>query len=283
MLRVLTPSLSTDVATPESAGEDTNITEEAIAASSQAAFLIRKIREDPGKYSPFQRFVPTVRHLYAPGGALYGSGRRTALAFWNVIIFRTVTFNSEFSRTDGRTFQSLGDWRKFASEHDPDFYFGQRQTSRANKEQISQAVEKHWEMAQRSQFTNWLVIRDKIFYLDLRDELRKFPGIGLFTAHQISMDYVYAGLATPPLPIDVAEVASEAGTQGLLWLEYGLSSKRKLIRDAFEHLFDYVDAELSAQEKKDMGFDPSTLLHALRKVVLLADTVEREWADILAW
>jgi hypothetical protein len=244
---------------------------------------MEKVRDHPERFSPFQRSVPSAKRLYNDGGALDAINRFTPVGLWNVILFRAITYQSPFSTMVDYVFRNLSGWQKFARDHALDYFLGPHNDSFASKEQINLAVETQWRLAHGDELSNWLTTRRIVPYHFLRAELQQFPGICVFRAHDIALDYVNIYLVGLPSAEDVAELAVEAGNQGLLPSDWTMLADKAQVRGAFLQLVESASVELTSQEKAAMGFDSTLLLGALMKMAILEKAVRKVWPELLAW
>jgi hypothetical protein len=278
ILRALVP-LSLDERTTGSFPAISSTAETSMALS-HVQDALRMICDNAELLSPFQRLLPSVQKLYDVGGPLDKDNKGTRLGLWNVILFRTVTFASTFSKEDGRMFQSLEDWTSFFDEHDIK-YFGGRSCITGD---INTKLRSLWNATDDSIIFDWLTSPDRSSYIDCRDKLREALEISEARAHNVVMDYVHAGSVAPPWPCDIANLAALANSTGAFGSEWARLS-RKQSHGAFQYLCFHVESVLSSQEKEAIHFDPSLVFDALKKIALLTGAIRKATGEVevLAW
>jgi hypothetical protein len=232
---------------------------------------------------------------------------RTPLGFWNIIAHRGVFYGSQFVLEHDTNFESLETWQELrqspAFKNKADKYFCNGNAYGPNNFWRSlDRLEDYWNNRHRwtifleqnptptiTLLFNFLLEEipnsnrgkereDKPGEIDKRSKVGIFKGIGDLTALLICGDCIYAGLIHMPTKEEMGFLVArmrKGATTGLanLRLIPDKHSSEVDIRNAFVGLYDYLDVELTTEEKEAIGFDVLMLEHSLCKYTrLVRDT-----------
>lgn len=266
--------------------------------------LAQFVTKDTDKHLPFREYGRSRLRIKQDGGPFSPSSNiRTEAGFFSSLIFRGITFNSDFLRSkDHRTlFRNHTDWAETVASvqqdllnQSPNLTGGDLAQFFCVKTAYGQPMARSIEYAAdyaRTAFdpshNAWLLEDETPSYITLwkticsvnppRSEQRAaYPQMGPLIGHLLVADYVYAGVIPMPSVDDMADIIWEinkGGARGLVALgllpevDGGARQSKQGVRDALNALYRFLQDNLDIEEQMQMIFDIIMLEHALCKYV----------------
>lgn len=263
------------------------------AVGGEGRAILEWINANTDHRLPFRHGAKSYRDIEnGPNSPLSPEHLRTREGFFSMLLWRGVTYHSEF--VDGH--QLFSDARAFLGEIASvptrqyvidDCYGGQAQPKRTTE--LADNVSKYDDASRAPEHTEWLlrsVDEPKATHMEVFDILTRaqrpsskekaFPLFGALTAHLLVSDYVDAGVVQQPTAAEMGDIiaiiqaGAISGLQELSLLRQSHGTKYDRLRkhevsDAFVGLHRYLENELSCEEKGMMRFSPIMLEHALCK------------------
>lgn len=289
MLKGLLPLLSPDFTLPTKADQtlpNHDITPAEKERILHNAFLAHVYKESD-KLLPFRTSAASQKRILAPGGPYDPQHLQTKAGLFSALIYRGITYHTQFLINNKTVFQDLDDWKKTLKEahnyaHRKDKkYFCRMDAygSAAKARQVGNATG-YWQLVSTdTDFTAWLTSEKKISAVDLFRKIEKACyGFGSLTTYFIVMDYVESGLTEPVTLDDIAKFISMlrmGGKTGLAALGYKVKNSAQ-IHQAFTSLHAALSEALSADEQRRMNFGPILIEFSLCKLGRMKETF-RAW------
>lgn len=154
---------------------------------------------------PFRDLAPSRVRILQDRGPYSPEHIRTISGFFSALIFRGITFGSQFLFDHFTTvFENLDDWtatyRKLGSGHHSSFFCNPNAyRNRTNRDVNS--VEDYWRFVSNPQNHQWLLEwTETINIYDLFKKLmaQRLPGLGVLGCIDVCLDYAQCGIATQP-------------------------------------------------------------------------------------
>ncbi|KIM71799.1 hypothetical protein PILCRDRAFT_16716 [Piloderma croceum F 1598] len=261
--------------------------------------LMTKIQHNLDHYLPFRDHAPQRIKSVGLNGPYHSAVINTHTAYFDSLFWRGISYSTA-SATNHTMIFDLLDFRQRESSSiesigiiETEKYFcNPKAYGPYNYSRTTALADQYWESSGRPELSDWLKQDVKPPYLDqwcffkgtyLKDakgnyekdsknkKIKAFPQIGNLVAHVLTGDYASAGKVELPSVWDMGEVITEinaGGIKGLIAIGY-LGGIRKPSQEqvtvAFEHLYEYLEANLSERQKQLMGFGTLLVEHALCK------------------
>ena len=255
--------------------------------------VITKVCHNLDFYLPFRQHAPSLANarllIYADLDRLASDD---GVGFFNILAFRGVFFGSPFAKSDRyRWFYSLDDWKTFRDTREEankykgeDYYVKKNCYGRTQRGRELSLLSSYWEQRllwndifnkqkkpSVGKVFRWLTSRrpsdDKT---EASTNGTLFANIGTLTALLICGDLVEAGILPMPSKSDWAKLIFKLKMGSKEGMEIsGLVRDNYSMEDfcaAFSSLDTALQAELSDDEKEDMGYNIIMLEHALCKI-----------------
>jgi hypothetical protein len=261
--------------------------------------LMTKIQHNLDHYLPFRDHAPQRIKSVEPNGPYHSAVINTRTAYFDSLFWRGISYSTasamnhsmifdllDFRRRESSSIESIG-----AAETEK-YFCNPKAYGPYNCFRTTASADQYWESSGRPELSDWLKRDIKPSYLDqwrffkgtyLKDakgnyekdsknkKIKAFPQIGNLVAHVLTGDYASAGKVELPSVQDMGEVITEinaGGLKGLIAIGYLAGIKKpsqEQITVAFEHLYQYLEANLSERQKNLMGFGVLLVEHALCK------------------
>lgn len=246
--------------------------------------LQKKVAGDQDYYMPFREHAPSRLRVTAPGGPFHSDHRTLPGAFPSWVIFRTLLFKSPMLQNNTQGFfSSLQSWEELLHRlnFDPEgppithryFYDLRCYGSPQGKRRAAFCSEVHVYFNHEEKWTTlkqqWPGKIPFFVFLNWSRDL-KLPQLGKLTSYLLTSDLVYADIVQPPTSKELAKALwtmDFGAKRGLVLLGQTSSatcSEHELVH-AFVDLYEWLDRELSLEEKALMIYDPIMLEHLLCK------------------
>lgn len=246
--------------------------------------MLQRVASDMDKFLPFRERAPSRICVSSDGHMYHTDTVHTRLGFFNILVFRCITFGAPCIMDGHVWFESLEDFLALSVEHPPSYLCRQDVYGTPNSHRRPETAADLWESSAlwESLFDEETVLDPQWlfrFLLDKEEKGRKkrFHGVGPLTAYLIVTDCVYTGVVRKPTLLEVGTFVFSLNTgarKGLVELDLlPVPSSEPLTEEVcaqiFRELFLGVTDKLREEEISIMGFDPIVLEHTLCKVVRL--------------
>jgi hypothetical protein len=239
---------------------------------------LRLVAKRPDFLLPFRQKAPTIERAL---GTIYSDVDHllTPEGFWNILMFRGITYGSLYAKDDLEWVNSDTEWQKY--------YKTSKKTLKGNKERYFVNVcaygfnnkwrtmdnaSSYW--AERHSWTSFIQKQPKVeelykFLTGKRVRKAIFPNIGGLSALLICGDLVEAGILDMPTIEEWASLiytVQKGATYGLQCLALlGETFSKEEVIDAFKTLDTFVLETLTDEDCELMGYNIIMLEHSLCK------------------
>jgi hypothetical protein len=255
--------------------------------------FLKKMANSPDKFMPYREHAPT---RILSRNSIYDDPEwlKTPIGFWNVLCFRGVFFGSEFARDNGRHFEDLDQWKAFSKGHPQSYFVVKTAYGSFQGDRSIDRVEEYWE---KRDLWEPLMNKKDLTIFDVYDFLiqsstgdgrstssrkrgswqsakgnnkstskKVFVNIGSLTAILIIGDLIYADILPMSSALDWGKLIEKVGKGALdAMIMLGLIDEDTTVPQAFADLDDFVNRELTSEEKSAMTYDVLTGEHSLCK------------------
>ncbi|KAF8961327.1 hypothetical protein BDZ97DRAFT_1760065 [Flammula alnicola] len=167
--------------------------------------LYQKLVSDPDYYSPFRELSPSRTHLRQAAGPFSRDVVLTLEGLFSILIFRSITCGTPFSRNERSLFSSPDDFRKArreAADQDYSYYcnpgaYGRYNCKKSNEQKVNELVDKYWEQLLLHRWPG-LDSADPPTFMDFFRYFRpvnrpaRFPELGALAAYLACADLSYS-------------------------------------------------------------------------------------------
>ncbi|KAJ7110199.1 hypothetical protein C8R43DRAFT_904509 [Mycena crocata] len=271
MLRFLRSSLKAI-----SSGRSGSDTLDAIQKTAEKALVAELKRDDQMDHKmPFREYGPSYKSVCRDDGPFSPNWIRTRAGFFSALLFRGVTFHTSFVRNH-TLFEDLDAWETAIDGLPRGNYvtsctYGGFPNARRAKD-AKLTARAYWEMSGVAQNLAWLTRMTPPTFTAFYDFILEFPQIGSLSAQLLTADYALHGVVKMPtlreqaILVHSIDKGAVSGLQALGYLPAEGPFAQNKVVEAFEALYNYLDAELLQTEKDMMRFSPILLEHALCKI-----------------
>ncbi|KAG6835212.1 hypothetical protein H0H93_003887 [Arthromyces matolae] len=191
-----------------------------------------KLKADPNHLTPFREFIPARAHFKGTDGPFAPEHVRTTAGALSALIWRGVTFGTEFSEQEAqKVFQSAAHFEAamdFYPDEDDSFFcdkkaYGQwADRSTENVKVYEASLKSHsWTDFIGDHSVSFTECYDWL-QAEYRGEGKKkakfFPQIGKLTGYLLTCDFVYAGVVDPPSNKELAAIIGDIDRGGIAGL-----------------------------------------------------------------
>lgn len=240
--------------------------------------LMENVMKDPDGLLPWRSVAPSLRTAYTDNGP-YSLGNINKIeALYSALILRGVTFGCDVVNEDHHIFfNNLAEWNNLiaASSLKPDSYlcrpsvYGNAIYNRFK--QIGRSKDMGTNYWNAIEGVDWGAMGqgDQRLFGKAVTFFKQFDLIGYLIAVLLAGDFACAGKFDMPSASEMGAYIKKisAGAVGCMHLQGTVpgNTTRKNCQTAFEALYDYLEHELSAEEKQRMRFSTIILEHAMCK------------------
>ncbi|KAF8059618.1 hypothetical protein FPV67DRAFT_1453989 [Lyophyllum atratum] len=257
------------------------------------AALHTQLANAPDRFLPFREHAPSRRNILVGHGPFSKHYARTREGFFSALIWRGVTFSSEFAlSTENPTlFHSLDHWNQVKIDlNKPETYFCRKDAYGVPiAERSTDLVSKYWRASETFKWEE-LTKDGPVKFEDCWKWLSggrptRFYQLGPLSAYLLTCDYVYAGVVLPPTIEEMARTIrtiNKGAVNGLnkLGLLYSVSWPAEAMMDVqptrgdvevekvqrgLQSIYDRMDRLLRPGVKRDVGLDLIMVEHTLCK------------------
>jgi hypothetical protein len=248
-----------------------------IIATNEATEDQRNIMNDPDRFLPFRECTPSLARMRGPGGPYHKDTPRTTAGLFSSIIWRTVTFRSQFADIDKMVFHDLDDWRQATSTSEGHYVcLGNQYGSgcKKNTDQVPQywksVLELDWETRLKEHPEQSFM---DVFYLLHPPRGKKpFPQLGALGAFHVVSDLALCKIIPRADNRDVGicmstiDAGSASGAEFILGSEKQKKISPERCSEGAKLAFETLNTSLTEEEKKMIGLDDGSVIeHMLCK------------------
>ncbi|KAJ7447671.1 hypothetical protein FB451DRAFT_1035409 [Mycena latifolia] len=253
--------------------------------------LLSKLDRRSDHLMPFREHGQSYKWISKSGGPFSAENLRTREGFSSALMWRAITYHAPIVEHH-QLFQSLEDWKNtIAPLQSEDYVLSSAYGGYPNRFRVIEASDTAktiWQMTGDAQTLEWLTRKTKPKYMEMFEFMKEFPQVGNLTAHLLVADYVDRGVIEMPSVREMGRIIFKikAGALGGLvqlgYLADEQASEEEVI-NAFESLYQYLEAHLTSEETALMRFNPIMLEHALCKVKRVKDLkhVKPLWSGVV--
>ncbi|KAF8234709.1 hypothetical protein L208DRAFT_1075067, partial [Tricholoma matsutake] len=226
------------------------------------------VQENADKKLPFRDYTPSHLCILEPGGLFSPDAISTWEGLFSALVFRGVTYHTDFLHQQKQIFQHLSDWqelyKKLSSVHPP-IYFCDKNTYRQCMDaQDICHIPAFWEASGDLELAGWVkdvrpIKFETLYNTFLKGTLGKrkaFLGFGALKLFLLVSDYAIAGKTTMPSPTLVGKIIYEIGRgslKGLLRLGFACMDVESTVQ-AFTTVHDFLMHAIPDRRHQQMGF-----------------------------
>ncbi|KAJ7645076.1 hypothetical protein DFH06DRAFT_1476947 [Mycena polygramma] len=243
---------------------------------------------------PFREHAPSRVRAAGPNGPFTPERCRTDEGLYSGLVYRGVTFGTEFGREDPMVYQDADAFHKAeeaaikkyfqAHGHAPDekYFCDSAAFGPHNKRRKLHLVDTYSDSVASWGWSKQFEKRDKIPFLECWDNFRnpaRFPIIGPLAGYLLTADFVYSGAVVAPTVDEMAHVIwfmNKGAASGLEHLrlipkravsaaKYVSRADKEKVRKAVHRLYKRLQTVLSEATRTRIGFDLIVLEHSLCK------------------
>ncbi|KAA1479995.1 hypothetical protein DENSPDRAFT_789805, partial [Dentipellis sp. KUC8613] len=198
---------------------------------------------DLDRYLPFRENGPSVLAIRRAGGPFSPEHIRTKAGFFSALVFRGVTFSTEFAIQHRTLFHDLNDWNVYiqsvidnSPSSLPATYFCKKHAYGSTTDRSVDHVQKYWEVAEEHWETMVGLDGKANSFKAFRDEIVKgknahgnslYHAFGPLTGYLLTADYAEAGLIQIPTKEEMGDLIVDIGAGAVSALEeMGLVRKK---------------------------------------------------------
>lgn len=253
--------------------------------------LQKVVAEHPDQMLPFRELAPSRVRYSGPDGPFAPDLLYTREGFFSALLWRGITFTTEFSKTNKMVFRDLTDWdetmeKEGQTHHNPLYFcdpgaYGVQNPGRkvGLAPKYDSAVDKH-DLAAflKNTSTNFYTVYETFFRPGVTPV--RFPHLGPLAAFLLTSDYSYHAAVDKPTLEEVGKAIQHINRGGARGLELaGFMDQREktpsgkdyiktTIRKAttgVKEAYDFFQQEISEDDWITLGFDEIVVENTLCK------------------
>lgn len=248
-----------------------------------------KVAQSPDKLMPFREHAPGRVRARSDEGPFAPANSATREGLFSALVWRGITFSTEFSLQEPMMFESYDSWKStleevMGSDVDPNYVCDIKAYGITNSRRGIHHAEAYWKATEVSDWSEFVKDGPAPFMKTYRDffytghQPARFPQFGPLCGYLITADYAYTGHVEMPTLKEIGTVIKTINRGGAAGLELlGLIKPRtrkgrtKSIPGEAEcqqgviRVHDILRRELSNDEWTQGQFDPIGLEHLLCK------------------
>jgi hypothetical protein len=236
-------------------------------AKARAAFLSH-VQENADKKLPFRDYTPSRLRILEPGGPFIPDAISTREGLFSVLIFRGVTYHTDFLHQQKRIFRHPSDWqelyKKLSSVHPPIYFCDKNAYGQRMDAQDIRHIPAFWEASGDLELAGWVkdarpIKFETLYNTFLKGTLGKrkaFPGFGTLKLFLLASDYAIARKTTMPSPTLVGKIIYEiscGSLKGLSCLGFACTDVESTVQ-AFTMVHDFLMHAIPDRRRQQMGF-----------------------------
>ena len=168
--------------------------------------LIQIIRDKPDKYNPFRELAPSRSRLKSLGGPYSKEHVRTTAGIFSAIIWRAITFGTQFAVEGPTVFTSCKDFdqkRKAMGEKGKSYFCDMSAYGSCNPKRCVENAKTYWESLRDGKWEAFVGTRN-VGFMDCYNFFlcpkgpNLFPQLGPLSAYLLTADLSYSGVVEPP-------------------------------------------------------------------------------------
>lgn len=250
--------------------------------------LHRTVRQLPDKLLPFRELAPSRRRFAGSDSPFSPENILTDEGFFSALIWRGITYSTEFSLTKQMMFKDLEDWKQTLEEErkthtDPIYFCDTTAYGIANAGRTLDLADEYWEVIKVHKLASFIA-KDSNFgevYTNFfKPGTARFRNFGPLTAFLLTSDYAYHNRVDMPTLDEVAQAVRTINRGAARGLELaGLMKLRKRggkqnkanlakisdVQGGVKAAYAILKEEISEADWKALGVDEIVLENTLCK------------------
>ncbi|KAF8223294.1 hypothetical protein L208DRAFT_1317448 [Tricholoma matsutake] len=247
--------------------------------AKQLSKFLSHIQANANKQLPFCDRAPSRMRILEEGGPFSPDIVSTPAGLFTALIFRGVTYHTDFLFDQECIFQHLSDWQVLHKElskmHSPEYFCDRSAYGQRSIAQDVSHVSAYWEAAQDFKLGGWVMDTRPIefevlynnFYKGRLCSRKAFPGFGPLKSFLLAANYAITNKATTPLLASIGKIIYQIGCgalKGLSCLGFtctDVATTAQAFTAVHNHLLDVIPEN----HRQQMGFGIFFVEHTLCK------------------